>query len=96
MIGVHTCTEDEWSEFYPPRAASLSHFNRLKADKEMLCLNKTDTDLNLYGPNENTPHRSIELMFLPVGCNETTENCTEKLNESKKYVGMPNFLMIVN
>jgi hypothetical protein len=67
----------------------------------MLCIDKVDRmnetiDLKLYGPNENSPHRMIELMFRPRKCDVKSEDCAKVLDDIKEKIGMPNFLFITN
>ena len=67
----------------------------------MRCIDRTDkngkpVNLKLFGPNDNTPHRRMELLFLPADCNATKENCSEKLKRIKEHVGIPNLFMIYN
>ena len=52
----------------------------------------------MYGPNENTAHRRIELIFMPNQCDKRVENCTDvmPLEAIKKEFGVPNFIMIKN
>ena len=67
----------------------------------MLCINKTDTknqtvNMNLYGPNENSAHRMIELVFLPTHCKQDEDCVNSDLDLIKEKIGPPNFLMIKN
>ena len=41
-------------------------------------VNGKDVNTNLFGPDENTPHRRMELMFRPADCQAPTD-CKKKL-----------------
>ena len=69
----------------------------------MVCLDHTDinnatVNMKLFGPNENTNHRKVEIMLLPSRCNATVGECnhTERLAQTKEKLGQPNFIMIRN
>ena len=67
-----------------PQVASAKYFDKLKEQGDMLCVNHTE--IKLYGPNENTPHRRVELLFVPEEC----ENCTAAdLKEIKEGMVKP-------
>ena len=101
QAGVHICNDEEWSQFFAPTNSSAKLFKSLKQDNEMLCINKTDTknqtvNMNLYGPNENSAHRMIELVFLPSHCKQDEDCVNSDLDLIKEKIGPPNFLMIKN
>jgi len=69
-VGVHTCNESDYAEFYSPSQKSRPRFEMMKNDGAFVCMNDYDHDgklvnKKLFGPDENLPHRRIELIFKP-------------------------------
>ena len=70
VVGVHECDDADYAKFYKPSESASSRIASLKFDRALMCLNKkdnngVDANPNLYGSDENYPHRRIELMYRP-------------------------------
>jgi len=71
VADVHKCTTEEWDRFYEPANSSAFSFGVMKERREMLCIDKMDRKTNetinmkLFGPDDNSPHRRVEIMFMP-------------------------------
>jgi hypothetical protein len=70
VVGVHTCNETDYKDFYTPSKYNKDGFENLTKSDVLLCMNDTDDKGNavnqrLYSPDENTNHRRVELIFKP-------------------------------
>jgi hypothetical protein len=68
--GVHKCTPQEWEKFFAPKQTQKNKFEMLKRLGAMMCMDKKDNndqpiDMNLFGRDQNSPHRRIELILQP-------------------------------
>jgi hypothetical protein len=57
-IGLHTCTEAEWDDFYAPEATKKPTFDKLRSSGQAKCLDNLDVDgkevdFNVFGDDEN-------------------------------------------
>jgi hypothetical protein len=64
------CTDEDWAHFYEPSRKYEAHFWSLKQKGHLNCLTGKDVSGNeanfdLFGQDENAPHRRIEFSFLP-------------------------------
>ena len=64
------CTESDWDKFYLPSKKNEERVQDMKEKGYMHCLTgKTlagvDADLNIYGPDETTPHKRLEFLYRP-------------------------------
>ena len=69
-MGVHKCTPEDWNNFAQPSQKSNISFHDLKDENEMLCINGTDiyghkVKTMLYGNGAHTPHRHLEIVYMP-------------------------------
>ena len=116
-VGVHACNDSDYKDFYTLSKKSKPRFDDFKEKGSFLCMNDYDVnglkvDKNLFGPDENTPHRRFELIFKPckptvmtadqdynTTClvrNKTRAAYDEKLKEIITYIGMAELIFAYN
>ena len=93
-IGLHICTEAEWLDFYAPEPTKKQTFDRLKASNQVKCLddkdvNGVEVDYNIYGDDENQPHRRLDVTFAPCTKRTKENRCVMNLATSIRYIGAP-------
>ena len=89
-VGVHVCNDDDWAKFYNPSKLAKTRIDDLKRRSALYCLNENDKDgkpvnMDLYGPDENYPHRRIEIMYRPCDPIKETE-ANKHLHETECLV----------
>ena len=67
---MHECDDADYAKFHTPSESAATRIAVLKFSRALMCLNKKDSNgkdamPSLYGPDENYPHRRIELMYRP-------------------------------
>ena len=69
-LGFQKCTDADWEKFYDPSRKSETLFNHMKENNYMNCLTGLDkegnkVDMEIYGPDEISPHKRLELFYRP-------------------------------
>ena len=90
-IGVHKCTEKDWSKFYQPSQNNKHKMGELKHLQVMMCMDERDSNNQtfkkyLWGKDENSPHQRLE--FMMVACKPNSTNKVSKklcLNDENQF-----------
>ena len=66
---MHTCTEEDYSKFYPVDQRSSAALNRIKKEphRSMLCLDWDNAGIDLYGTESSGIFSELDLVIMP--CN---------------------------
>ena len=111
---MHKCNSDDFSKMKAPSIQSSHRIQQLNETESLFCLDKKDMDGNpvkmqLYGNNDNVPHRRIEVIYMPcltykermknkenVTCKGSLDNFEEIKQETETYLKDAELVVVYN
>ena len=67
-LTTHKCLPEDFKNFYPTAKAYRKKLSEVKDRTSLYCIDDNQ-DINVYGQNENTDYRRLELNFIPCQSN---------------------------
>ena len=102
---MHRCTDEEFTQFYPPDKQSASKVDSLQEAKEFFCLDQKARDHMLFGGwKSGTIYRALDIQILPCASryisydgtvSEDDGSCEWDLEQTIEYLGSAMQIIIV-